>query len=69
MLNLTQSYFEEHIQVSCWRLSCSRFAAEKEVDERVAKLAEEAYELDEPDILLDLRRLNGKPNATEFYKF
>ena len=35
---------------------------------RVTKLAEEAFELDEPDILLDLRRLNGKPNATAFDK-
>ena len=49
--------------------SCSRSAAEKEVDERVARLAEEAFELDEPDILLDLRRLNGKPNAPAFDKF
>ena len=39
------------------------------MDERVTKLAEEAFELDEPDILLDLRRLNGKPNATAFDKF
>lgn len=49
--------------------SCSRSSAEKEVDERVAKLVEEAFELDEPDILLDLRGLNGKPNATAFDKF
>lgn len=49
--------------------SCSRSAAETEVDDRVAKLAEEAFELDEPDILLDLRGLNGKPNATAFDKF
>ncbi len=49
--------------------SCSRSAAEKEVDERVAKPAEEAFELDEPEILLDLRQLNGKPNATVFDKF
>ena len=37
--------------------------------ERVAKLAEEAFELDEPVILLNLRRLNGTPNATAFDKF
>ena len=49
--------------------SRSQSAAEKEVDERVARLAEEGFEIDEPDILLDLRRLNGKPNATAFDKF
>ena len=40
--------------------TCSQSAAEKEVDKRVTKLAEEAFDLDEPEILLDLRRLNGK---------
>lgn len=49
--------------------SCSRSAAEKVVDERITKLAEEAFEIDEPEILLDLRKLNGKPNSTEFDKF
>ena len=49
--------------------SSSRSAAEKQVDERVTKLAEEAFEMDEPEVLLDLRKLNGKPNSTMFDKF
>ena len=49
--------------------SSARSASEKEVDQRVTKLAEEAFDLDEPEILLDLRRLNGSPNATTFDKF
>ena len=39
------------------------------MDERVARLAVKAFELDEPVISLHLRRLNGKPNATAFDKF
>ena len=49
--------------------SSSRSAAEKEVDEQVTKLAEEAFEMDEPEVLLDLRKLNGKPYSTVFDKF
>ena len=49
--------------------SSSRTAAEKQVDERVTKLAEEAFEIDEPEVLLDLRKLNGKPNSTAFDRF
>lgn len=32
-------------------------------------IAEEVFELDEPEILLDMRRLNGKPNSTVFERF
>ena len=49
--------------------SSSRSTSEKQIDERITKLAEEAFELDEPDILLDLRKMNGKPNATTFEQF
>ena len=49
--------------------SSSRSASEKQIDERITKLAEEAFELNEPNILLDLRRMNGKLNATMFEQF
>lgn len=49
--------------------SCARSAAENVVDERIEQLAEEVFELDETNILLDLRRLNGKPNATLLTNF
>ena len=32
-------------------------------------IAEVVFELDEPEILLDMRRLNGKPNSTVFERF
>ena len=32
-------------------------------------LAEEVFEMDEPEVLLDLRKLNGNPNSTLFDKF
>ena len=32
-------------------------------------LAEEAFEMDEPEVLLDLRKLNGNPNSTLLDKF
>lgn len=35
--------------------SSSRSDAEKEVDKRVTMLVEEAFEMDEPEVLLDLR--------------
>lgn len=49
--------------------SSSRSAAEKEVDKRVTMLAEEAFEMDAPEVLLDLRKLNGNPNSTLFDKY
>ena len=48
--------------------SASRSAAEKTVDKRIAAIAEEIFELDEPDILLDVRRMK-KPRSTTFDKF
>ena len=57
---------EKHVQISH---SSSQTAAEKQVNERVTKLAEEALEMDEPEVLLDLRKLNGKPNSTAFDRF
>ena len=47
----------------------ARSYAEKEVDERVSAIAEEMFELDEPEILLGMRRLNGKLNSTVFERF
>ena len=32
-------------------------------------LAEEVFEMDEPEVLLDLRKLKGNPNSTLFDKF
>ena len=49
--------------------SCPRSSSEKQVDQRIELLAEEAFELDEPDILLDLRSLNGQSKSTQFDKF
>ena len=40
--------------------------AQKEVDERVAKAV---LMLEDPEILLDLRKLNGNPKATHFDDF
>ena len=47
----------------------ARSYAEKEVDERVSAIAEEMFELDEPEILLGMRRLNGKLNSTVSERF
>ena len=49
--------------------SCPRSFSEKQADQRIELLAEEAFELDEPDILLDLRSLNGQSKSTQFDKF
>ena len=38
--------------------STARSAAEKEVDERIMTIAQETFELDDPEILFDLRKLN-----------
>lgn len=43
-------------------------ATEKAVDQRVAAIAEEILELDEPEILLDVRRIK-KARSTLFDKF
>ena len=34
-----------------------------------SEIAEEIFELDEPEILLDMRRMNGKLNSTIFNEF
>lgn len=49
-------------------VSASRTATERVVDQRVAAIAEEILELDEPEILLDMRRMK-KPGSTMFDKF
>ena len=49
--------------------SSSRTATEKEVDSRIYEIAEEVFELDEPEILIDMRRMNGKPNSSMFNEF
>ena len=49
--------------------SIARTAAEEIIDDRIDKIAEEIFELDEPEILLDMRKLNGKPNSTTFDAF
>ena len=46
--------------------SAAEYSSEADVDERVAKAV---VELDDPDIVLDLRKLNGKPNSTMFDEF
>ena len=50
-------------------IASAQSSAEKEVDGRVSALAKEVFELDKPEILLDMRRLNGKPNSTVFERF
>ena len=46
--------------------SSAEYSSQSVVDERVAQAI---LKVDEPDILLDLRRCNGKPNATTFNAF
>lgn len=46
--------------------SASSCAAEKEVDDRIAQAA---LDLDDTDIILDLRKLNGNPQSSKFDDF
>ena len=46
--------------------SSPEYAGQAEVDERVANVI---LHVDDPEIVLDLRRANGKPNSTIFDKF
>ena len=46
--------------------SAPQYASEAQVDECVAKAV---LQLDDPEIILDLRRTNGKPNSTIFDEF
>ena len=48
--------------------SSSRTSAEKAVDQRIASIAEDIFELDEPEILVDLRHMK-RPKSTIFDKF
>ena len=41
----------------------AQYSSEAAVDERVAKAV---LQLDDPQIVMDLRRMNGKPNSTIF---
>ena len=50
-------------------IASAQSSAEKEVDGRVSALAKEVFELDKPEILLDMRWLSGKPNSTVFERF
>ena len=49
--------------------SSSRSSTEKVVDARISTLADQIFELDEPEILLDMRKLNGKPDSSMFDEF
>ena len=46
--------------------SAAQYSSEAAVDERVAKAV---LQLDDPQIVMDLRRMNGKPNSTIFNAF
>ena len=46
--------------------SAAQFSPEAAVDEHVAKAV---LQLDDPQIVVDLRRMNGKPNSTIFDTF
>ena len=46
--------------------SAAEYASEAQVDERVAKAV---VQLDDPEIIMDLRKLNGNPNSTTFDPF
>ena len=46
--------------------SSAEYSSQAQVDERVARAL---LDLDDPEILLDLRRCNGKPNTTLFDVF
>ena len=46
--------------------SAAQYSSEAAVDERVAKAV---LQLDDPQIVMDLRRMNGKPNSTIFDAF
>lgn len=46
--------------------SAPQYESEGQVDERVAKAV---LQTDDPEIILDLRRTNGKPNCTIFDEF
>jgi len=46
--------------------SSAEYASEAQVDERVAKAV---VELDDPEIIMDLRQMNGNPKATTFDVF
>ena len=46
--------------------SAPQYSSEEDVDERVTKAI---LQLDDPEITMDLRRMNGKPNSTIFDGF
>ena len=56
--NIYRTLLNDGSQTSC--------SVEAEVDERVAKAV---VNLDDPEIVLDLRSTNGKPNSTRFDQF
>ena len=46
-----------------WDYSVLSFKAEKAIDDRIAQAV---CELDEPEVIYDLRKLNGKPKLMTF---
>ena len=69
MLKTSQKAVLRHLYRSLTDdFSSSRSVTEKAVDRRVATIAEEIFELDEPEIFLDMRRMK-KPKSTMFDKF